>query len=75
MTSIVLPVRVDIRTGARLDPTDLDPYEDSVWCEGAADTLDRETREKFKHKIADLREKRKVLAERRPKGEQQYGDE
>lgn len=73
MTDIMLPVRVDIRTGARLAPTGINPYADTVWCTGAADTLPKETREKYKNKISDLKEKMDVLASKRK--EKQDGDE
>lgn len=65
MSSITLPVRVDIRTGAHLPTREDDPREAGVWCIGAADTLDPETRDRYKHKITDLKEKLDVLKSRR----------
>jgi hypothetical protein len=56
MTDLALPVRVDIRTGARLEPTGLDPYK-LPWVEGAADTLPKATRDKHKKQINDLRKR------------------
>lgn len=56
------PIRVG-EDGARLAPTGLDPYS-LPWVEGAADTLPKVTREKYKKQIDQLR---KVTADRKLK--------
>lgn len=66
MTDIMLPIRVRISDGAKLTPRG-NAYEGSVWCDGAADTLPPSMRSKHAKQINDLREKRKVLASKRPK--------
>jgi hypothetical protein len=65
MSVIELPIRVEVKTGNRLTPRGND-YEGSVWCDGAADTLLPSTRRKHAEKITDLREKKAVLASKRP---------
>lgn len=60
----MIPVRV-AEDGTLLTPSGLDPYKDTVWCEGAADTLPPSMRKKYAKKITDLKEKRAVLASRK----------
>lgn len=54
MTDLSLPVRIDVRTGARLEPTGIDPYT-LPWVEGAADTLPQVTRDKYPKQVSELR--------------------
>ena len=65
MTDIVLPIRVEVSTGNRLAPRG-NAYDGSVWCDGAADTLPPSMWRKHAKKITDLREKKAVLASKRP---------
>lgn len=58
-----LPIRVDVATGARLEPSGLDPYA-LPWVQGAAATVPLRTRIKYAAQITDLREKLDVLRSR-----------
>jgi len=58
---IILPRRVNIKTGEIMEPSGLDPYEDTVWCRGSYDGRSDAFRAKYAHKISDLKERLKVL--------------
>lgn len=59
-----LPVRIDIATGHKLPPTDLDPYS-LPWVQGAASTVSRAVRAKYASQVTDLKEKLELLARKR----------
>ena len=65
-TGFGLPLRIDIATGERLAPTGQDPYE-LPWVQGAASSVPRQTRIRYAHQLADLREKLDVLRSKRAK--------
>lgn len=63
-TSLGLPLRVDIASGERLEPTGLDPYS-LPWVQGAASTVPLRVKRHYSAQIADLREKLSVLRSKR----------
>ncbi len=63
--SFELPLRIDIATGEKLEPTGLNPYA-LPWVSGAAATLPRQTRTKYAAQLTDLIERLTVLRSRRP---------
>lgn len=65
MTTFTFPIRVDVATGERQDPTGLDPRS-LPWVQGAAQTLDGRTRRAYKEQHADLTEKLAALKSKRP---------
>lgn len=65
MTTFTFPLRVDIASGEKLDPTGLDPYA-LPWVQGAAQTVPTRTKRKYPEAQADLREKLAVLKAKRP---------
>lgn len=64
-TALTFPIRVDIATGARLEPTGLDPHA-LPWVQGAAQTVPGRTVRKYAEQQADLIEKLAVLKAKRP---------
>lgn len=66
MSSFDLPLRVDIVSGERLEPTGIDPYS-LPWVQGAASTIPLCVRRRYPEQIADLREKLSVLRSKRAK--------
>lgn len=63
MTDFVFPVHVDVRTGKRRPPSGIDPYEDTVWCEGSFSDRSEAFRKKYDHKITELRDAQRGLKE------------
>jgi hypothetical protein len=65
MTTFTFPLRVDIATGEKLDPTGLDPRS-LRWVQGAALTVPGRVRREYAEQQADLVEKLAVLRAKRP---------
>lgn len=63
-TGFRLPVRVDVATGERLEPTGIDPYS-LLWVQGAASTVPTRVKRFYTEQLADLREKLAVLRSKR----------
>lgn len=65
MTEFTFPIRVNVKTGERLAPSGIDPYEDTVWCRGSYDGRSDAFKEKYAHKISDLKGRLKALHDAR----------
>lgn len=65
-TGFSLPLRIDVASGERLEPTGIDPHS-LPWVQGAASTVTLQTKRKYSAQIADLREKLSVLRSKRAK--------
>lgn len=65
-TGFDLPLRIDVASGERLEPTGLDPYS-LPWVQGAASTVPLRVKRLYAERLADLRERLSVLRSKRTK--------